>query len=88
MNKKCEGNENKVVFGDFNSTMDKIDRVGSNKKKLYRWRSNYALLKLIVDNECGLWGRENPEYSEFTCYNRSSGTKSRIDRVYIDIKID
>lgn len=33
MNKKCEGNENKVVFGDFNSTMDKIDRVGSNKKK-------------------------------------------------------
>ena len=33
-----------------------------------------------------IWGRENPDSSEFTHYNRSSGTRSRIDRVYTDIK--
>ena len=34
-----------------------------------------------------LWRRENPGFSDFTRYDRSSGTKSRISRVYTDIKI-
>ena len=34
-----------------------------------------------------LWRRKNPGISEFTCYDRSSGTRSRIDRVYTDTKI-
>ena len=34
-----------------------------------------------------LWRRENPDTLEFTQCNRSSGTRSRIDRVYTDIKI-
>ena len=34
-----------------------------------------------------LWRRENPDPSEFTHYDRSSGTRSRIDRVYTDKKI-
>ena len=34
-----------------------------------------------------LWRKENPDTPEFTQYNRSSGTRSRIDRVYIDIQI-
>ena len=35
-----------------------------------------------------LWreGRRNPDSSEFTRYDRSSGTRSRIDMVYTDIK--
>ena len=36
MKKKNEGNENKIMIGDLNHTMDKIDRDGENKtqKKL------------------------------------------------------
>ena len=89
MENKNEGNENKIIFGDFNCTMDTMDKDGENKKEsIYRCRSNYALSKLVVDNGLeDLWRRENPDSSEFTRHNRSSGTKSRIDRVYTDIKI-
>ena len=31
MKNKCEENENKIIFGDFNITMDKMDRDGGNK---------------------------------------------------------
>ena len=36
-----------------------------------------------------LWRRENPDISEFTRYDKASGsgTRFRIDRVYTDIKI-
>ena len=34
-----------------------------------------------------LWRRENPDFSEFTSYNRSSGTRATIDRIYTDIKM-
>ena len=48
---KNEGNENKIMLGVLNCTLDKIDRVGENKtQRLYRCCSNYALSKLIVDN--------------------------------------
>ena len=89
MENKNEGNENKIIFGDFNCTMDTIDKDGENKKeRIYRCRSNYALSKLVVDNGLeDLWRRENPDSSEFTRYNRSSGTRSTIDRIYIDIKM-
>ena len=53
-----------------------------------RNKTLYSLPKLILDNGLqDLWGRENPNSSEFTHYNRSSGTRSRIDRVYTDIKM-
>ena len=31
MENKCEGNENKIILGDFNITIDKMDRHGGNK---------------------------------------------------------
>ena len=37
MENKCEGNENKIILGDFNITMDKMDRHGGNET--YRCRS-------------------------------------------------
>ena len=45
-----------------------------------------------VKTHRGAWNRgsmerENPDFSEFALYDRSSGTRSRIDRFYIDIKI-
>ena len=70
---KNEGNENKIMLGDLNCTMDKIDRNGENKtQRLYRCCSYYVLSKLIVDNGLeDLWRRENPDSPEFTCYDRS-----------------
>ena len=44
--------------------------------------------KLIADNKLRyLWRRENPGSTDFTHYDRSSGTRSRIDRAYTDIKV-
>ena len=31
--------------------------------------------------------RENPDFSEITLYDRSSSTRSKIDKVYTDTKI-
>ena len=84
MQNKSGGNENKIILGDFNCTMD----VGNKTQRLYRCGYKYALWKLIIDNGLAdLWIKENPNSSKFTRYNRSSGTRSRMDRVYIDIKI-
>ena len=62
MENESERNENKIIFGDFNCTMDKMYRNGGNKtQRLYRCGSHYALSKLIVDNGCDdLLRRENP----------------------------
>ena len=44
MQNKNETNENKIMLGVLNCTMDKIGRDGENKtKRLYRGCSNYAL---------------------------------------------
>ena len=44
MQNKNETNENKIMLGVLNCTMDKIGRDGENKtKRLYRCCSNYAL---------------------------------------------
>ena len=54
MENKNEENENKTIIGDFNFTMNKMDRDGENKtQRLYRSCSNYALSKLILDNRLG-----------------------------------
>ena len=48
MENKHEENESKIILGDFNCTMDKMDRYSENKtQRLYRCCSNHAL---IVDN--------------------------------------
>ena len=67
MQNKNEGSENKIMLGDLNCTMDKIDRDDENKTQIiYRCCSNYALSKLFVDNGLeDLWRRENPEYPEY-----------------------
>ena len=44
MGNKSEGNENKIIYEDFNCAMDKTDRDGENKtQRLYRFGSNYIL---------------------------------------------
>ena len=96
MENKREGNENEKILGEFNKiipeefacTMNKMDRDCRNKtQRIYKCGSNYALSKLIVDNGLqDLWRRKNPDSSEFTHYDRSSGTRSRTDRVYNHVK--
>ena len=87
MENKNKKNESKIILGEFNCTMDKMNEDGGNKKQR-RCRSNYALSKLIVDNGLkDLWRRENLGSSEFTHYDTFSGTRYRIDRIYADIKI-
>ena len=89
MENKSEGKRNKIILGDFNCTVDKIDRDGGNKtQRLCRYVCNCALPKIIVSNGIeNLWRSENLDCSEFIHYNRSSGTVSRIGRVYTDIEI-
>ena len=75
MENKNEGNENKIILGDFNCTMNNMDRDGGNKtQRLYRCCSKYALSKLIIDNGLGdLSKQENLDSPEFTHYDRSFG---------------
>ena len=90
MGNKSEGKKKKKkILGYFHRTIDKMDRDGRNKtQRLCRYGSNYALSKLIVYNGLDdLWGRDNPDSCEFTNYDGSSGTKSRIFRVYTNKKI-
>ena len=65
-----------------------MERDCGNKMQTLQNCFNYGLPKVIVDNGLeDLWRMENPDSSEFTHYDRSSGTISRIDRFYTDIKI-
>ena len=68
MKNKNERNGNKIILGDFNCTMDKINRDGENETQiLYRCSANYLLSKLLLDNELeDLWRRENPLSPELT----------------------
>ena len=46
-----------MILGDFSCTMDKMDRGGGNKtQRIYRFRSNYAVLKLIVIMDSRIFG--------------------------------
>ena len=69
-----------------NCTMDKTGRDGENKtQRLSRRCSNYALSKLIMDNELeDLWRRENPDSPKFICYDRSFA-KDQYRPVYTDL---
>ena len=54
MENKNEGNENKIILGDFNCTMNKMDRYGGNKtQRFYRSCSYYAL---TMDNGLRIYG--------------------------------
>ena len=69
MRNKNEGNENKIMLGDLNCTIDKVDRDCENEtQRLYRCCFNYARSELIMDNGLeGLWRRENSDPPESTC---------------------
>ena len=88
MKNKSGGNGSKIILGDFNCSMDKMDRDGGKKRqKGYGCGSKYSHSKLISNNGLkDLWRRDNSDFSEFAHYYISSVTRSTIDRVYTDIK--
>ena len=54
MENRNKGNENKIILGDFNCTMDKMDQHGENEiQRLYRCCSYYAVK---VDNGLRICG--------------------------------
>ena len=58
---KTKGNEHKIILGDFNSTMYKMDMYSGNKtRSIYRCPSNYTLLKLIVYIDRGSMEKGEP----------------------------
>ena len=82
MENKSEGNKKNIILVDSICTMDKWTGVGEIKLK------DFINALTIVDNGLmDLWRRANPDCSEFTHCDRSSGRRSGIDRVYTDIKI-
>ena len=72
MENKNEGNENKIILGDFNCTMDKMETDGRNKTFM-----NVISIMLCQNSSWIMDWRIR--------YNRSSGTRSTIDRVLTNI---
>ena len=66
-------NGNKIILGDFNCTMDNMNRFGGKEtQRLSICYSNYGLLKPIVDNGLEyLWRRESPDFLELKRYEWS-----------------
>ena len=55
---KTKGNENKIIYGDFNCTKNKKDGDSEIKaQRLYWCCSNYALSKLIVEMGFRVYGK-------------------------------
>ena len=66
MKNNNEGSESKIMLGDFNCIMSKMERDGRNKT-VYRFCFNYVLSKVIVNNGLeDLWRRETPDSSKLT----------------------
>ena len=85
MKNKNEGNENKIILGDFNCTMDKMDRYGWNKRqKLYRCCSSYAF---IVDNGLRIYGEGRTQIPLSSPFMIKPLGRIHADNVYADIKI-
>ena len=82
MENKSEGNKKNIILVDPICTMDKWTGVGEIKFKDF-----IDALPMVDNGLMDLWRRENPDCSEFAHRDRSSGRRSRKDKVYTDIKI-
>ena len=86
----CKIKTNKKILGKSNLSMHKMDSDGGNvTQRLYTCDSNYTLSKLIVIIGSRIYqeGKTYISLSSPTATDLLVGTRSRIDRIYIDIKI-
>ena len=85
MKNKNKENENKGILGDFNCTMDKMDRYGWNKRqKLYKCCSSYVF---IMDNGLRFYGEGRTQIPLSSPFMIRPLARIHADRVYLDIKI-
>ena len=84
MENKSDRNDNIIILRDFNCIIDKMEKDGGNKmERLHRCGSIYFLSKLIVDKRIeDLCRRKNLNSLDFSHYDRSSGTRCKIGRVF------
>ena len=83
MQNKNEGNENKIMLGVLNCTMDKIDRDGENKtQRLYRCYFNYALSKLSWIMGLRIYGEGRTHIPPSLSVTTGPLPKISIDRLY------
>ena len=89
MENKSDRNDNIITLSDFNCTINKMEKDGGNKmQRTHGCGSIYSLSKLIVDKRLeDLCRRKNLHSLNFTNYDRSSGTRCKIGRIYTQIKI-
>ena len=87
MENKNKGNENKIIFGDFQCTMDKMERNDENKAdfryavSIMPWQNSLWIMNSMIYGE----GRTQiPLSSPVTIDLLAQDT--RVDRIYTDIK--
>ncbi|OSC98480.1 DNase I-like protein [Trametes coccinea BRFM310] len=69
-----------IAMGDWNITYDRLDRLPSGHDDL---ESGRALTSMLSDmNLVDGWRKENPDSRMFTYMQASTGSQSRIDRIY------
>ena len=70
MENKNEGNENKIILGYFNYTMDKMHRYGGNKtQRLKRWLNiNDRFSQCVLSSVYKFFNSESPEYFNETYF--------------------
>ena len=88
MQNKNEGNDNKIMLGDLNFTIDKIDRDDENKtQRLYRCCSNHALYKSSWIMSLRIYGEGRTQIPLSSPATIGPLPRISIDRVYTDIKL-
>ena len=81
MENRSKKTENFILFGDFNTTLEKLDR--SSKTTQKDCPSHTSLRQLINKfNLEDVWRKKNPKTECYTHYHAATNTSSRIDRVY------
>jgi ribonuclease HI/exonuclease III len=80
--KEIPKTSNIIIMGDFNFVEDKIDRCPHVKDGT----SLIKLFKKITKRHCLVdgWRLNNPDEKSYTYLQDSSGSRSRIDRIYIN----
>ncbi|PPQ81399.1 hypothetical protein CVT24_001828 [Panaeolus cyanescens] len=74
------------MIGDFNVVESSLDRLPPHKddhrilEKLHTFRDDYNL--------ADMWRLDNPTKRKFTYLQRSSGSQSRIDRIYVNMGLN
>ena len=84
LNSYTKNDENIILLGDFNITINRKDRQTSTQN----CNSKNELLKLITDQDLeDQWRLEHHDKEIYTHYHAASKTQARLDRAYTSVHI-